>query len=114
MGEVLWGARSKGGDDMSELRYEQRDIFGVKMKSLPVPYKKVINNGCIIQSQDDELIKILDNNEVQQGRVIDWWLFKPGRTVLYAPNGKIYGCSEVYHNYIIVLNEIIDTEFLKV
>lgn len=94
---------------MSELRYEQRDIFGVKMKSLPVPYKKVINNGCFIETIDDELIKILDNNEVQQDKVIDWWLFKPGRTVLYAPNGKTYGCSAVYFNHTIVrLDEIIE------
>lgn len=39
------------------------NFFGIDMESKMIPYKKVVNNGIHIESQDYELLEALWRNE---------------------------------------------------
>ena len=97
-----------------EFRYEQRSFMGNSLRSMSAPFKRVVNNGCTISSQDEELLNELKYNEMHNNGIIDWHLFKQGETILYATNNKVYGCSYINgpKTYVELL-EIIDKEYLE-
>lgn len=75
------------------LSYEFREFYGVPLYAGWEPFRKVVNNGCTIETQSAELVRQLEENERRRdGEVIDWYLFKPGKTILTDNFGKKYGC----------------------
>lgn len=95
------------------MRYIQKEFFGIEMKSEMKPYKKVVNNGYTIMTRDESLIHDLAWNEIHHNGIIDWFLFRQGKTILISTNGKAYGCTLFAHNAVVELNEIINLDFLE-
>lgn len=100
-------------EDIPCLSYEERDFYDVDMKSEMKPYKKVVNNGYTIMTQDESLIRDLEWNEKYHNGIIDWFLFRVGKTVLFGTNGKVYGCTNFIHGSLVELTEFKNTDFLK-
>lgn len=95
------------------MSYMQHDFFGVPMKSDLKPYKKVVNNGYTIMTSDESLICDLEWNENHHNGIIDWFLFKIGKTILFSTNGKVYGCTEFGYGSFVKLTEFKNTDFLE-
>ena len=77
------------------------NFFGIDMESKMIPYKKVVNNGIHIESQDYELLEALWRNECDRtAEAIDQHLFKNGYSVLIDDNYNIYGCTTKTVGYV--------------
>ena len=100
-------------EDMPCMSYVQHDFFGVPMKSCLSSYKKIINNGYTIITSDESLIRDLEWNEKYQNGIIDWFLFKVGKTILFSTNGKVYGCTNFKYNSFVELTELENIDFLE-
>lgn len=75
------------------MKYEFKSTLGVNLYCGLKPYRKVVNNGCVIETQDELLIAQLEDDEIHRmSKPIDWWLFKPGKTVLTDNFGNQYAC----------------------
>ena len=94
------------------ISYMQKDFFGVPMKSEMKPYKKVINNGYTIMTQEESLIRDLEWNEKYHNGIIDWFLFRKGKTILFSTNDKVYGCTGFVYGSLVELTEFVNTDFL--
>ena len=99
-------------EDTPCMSYLQRDFFGVHMKSDLKPFKKVVNNGYTILTQDESLIRDLEWNEKYHNGIIDWFLFRQGKTILFSTNGKAYGCTCFSYGSFVELVEFKNTDFL--
>ena len=76
------------------MKYENGLFYGVDLCCSSFPYKKVINNGCTIETQDAELIRQLAEDERKRANApVDWWLFKVGKTVLIDNRGIRFLCT---------------------
>lgn len=97
-----------------EMSYEQIMFLGKRLNSESKTYKHVINTGYLISTKDEYLLNDLKWNEKYKNGIIDWDAFKEGKTVLFATNGRAYGCTHADHyNRVIQLNEIIDENFYE-
>ena len=99
-------------EEMPCMSYIQKDFFGIPMKSEMKPYKKVVNNGYTIITQDESLIRDLTFNEKYQNGIIDWFLFKPGKTILFDTLGRAFGCTSFAYGSFVEVVEFENTEFL--
>lgn len=74
------------------------------------PYKQVVNNGYYIHTQSDILIEQLNTNEYTRGsEVVDWFLFKGGKSVLIDNYNNAYLC-QVKTNYSVELGLLLLTD----
>ena len=89
------------------MNYKHEDTHGRKLRSIAAPFKSVVNNGYTISTQDSGLIEQLWENEIERGEVIDWFIFKVGKSVLIDDLGRKFACTMAVHNGIIELMEII-------
>lgn len=94
-----------GKENTPCLKYKQIEFYGVSLKSEMKPYKSVVNNGYTIWTQDEGLLRDLEMNENYGNGIIDWFLFKKGKTVLISSVGKIYGCTNFLYNSLVELTE---------
>lgn len=75
------------------MKYIQENTIGKPLQCLFRPYQRIVNNGCVIETQSEELLWQLHNDEVERdGRPIDWHLFKECETVLVDNHGRKYAC----------------------
>jgi len=75
------------------MKYEFRPTYGLSLYHGLEPYQKVVNNGCTIETQDVQLLAQLADDECRRTNPpIDWWLFKPGETVLTDNDGRQFAC----------------------
>lgn len=86
------------------MKYRLNDnFFGVGMECKSVPYKKVVNNGSYIETQDYALLEALNKNEGNRtADVIDWHLFRAGYSVLIDDDYNIYGCTVKTDGYVLL------------
>lgn len=102
------------------MKYRLNDnFFGIGMENKLIPYKKVINNGISIETQDYALLEALCKNESDRTtEVIDWHLFKEGYSVLIDDDYNIYGCMVKTDGYVqlnkLKLNHIQSTKDYKI
>lgn len=97
------------------LSYSFKPFLGRPLYAGSEPFQKVVNNGCIIETQSAELVRKLKENEAQRGvEVIDWYLFKPGKTILTDSDGPEYGCTMNNGGHWIQLVEIIKSDCREV
>lgn len=102
------------------MKYRLNDnFFGIGMENKLIPYKKVINNGISIETQDYALLEALCKNEsARTTEVIDWHLFKEGYSVLIDDDYNIYGCIVKTDGYVqlnkLKLNHIQSTKDYKI
>lgn len=84
------------------MKYRLNDnFFAIDMESKMIPYKRTVNNGTYIETQDYGLLKALWENECDRdSEVIDWHLFKGGYSVLIDDNYNIYGCRTKTDGYV--------------
>lgn len=84
------------------MKYRLSDNFiGVDMETKLIPYKRTVNNGSYIETQDYGLLKALWKNECDRtSEVIDWHLFRDGYSVLIDDNYNIYGCTTKTEGYV--------------
>jgi len=76
------------------VKYEFNPTWGLSLHHGSEPYRKVVNNGCIIETQDESLIKqLLDDETNRNSKPIDWWLFKVGETILTCNDGNHFACT---------------------
>lgn len=74
------------------------------------PYKETVNNGYYIQTQSDSLIEQLRKNEYDRnGEVVDWFLFRDGKSVLIDNYNNAYLCR-VKTNYSVELDLLLLTD----
>ena len=93
------------------LAYSFKPFWGRPLYTGSDPFQKVVNNGCIIETQSTELIrKLQENEELRGSEVIDWYLFKPGKTILTDSDGHEFGCTMNNNGSWIRLKEIIRNE----
>lgn len=91
------------------MRYEFKSTIGMSLYHGTAPYQKVVNNGCIIETQDNNLIAQLAEDEHKHaGHPVDWWLFKPGKTILTDNYGARFACVMNNDGWWIQLVKIID------
>jgi len=91
------------------LRYEFKPTLGLRLFHGFAPYKKVVNNGCVIETQDDQLVEQLEKDEADRiEEPIDWHLFKVGETILIDNFGNRFACSVNNNGQQIQLEKIID------
>ena len=90
------------------MKYEFKPTWGLPLYYGSKPYRKVINNGCTIETQDEILIEQLISNESRRSsQPIDWWLFKVGETILTDNLGRKFACSMNNNGKWIQLDRII-------
>ena len=84
------------------MKYRLNDNFyGIDMESKMIPYRKVVNNGIYIESQDYELLEAIHKNEYDRdSEVIDWHLFRACHSILIDDNYNIYGCTAKSEGYV--------------
>ena len=76
------------------MKYEFKSTLGVGLYCGLDSYQKVVNNGCTIETQDNNLIAQLVEDEWRRaGRPIDWHLFKAGGTILIDNYGNRFACT---------------------
>ena len=76
------------------MKYEFKSTLGQHLEPSMKPYQRVVNNGCTIEVQDESLLKQLyDDERNPDAPIIDWWLFKPGKTVLTDNFGRKFACN---------------------
>ena len=76
------------------MRYEFRSTLEVGLYHGWDPYQKVVKNGCTIETQDNNLIaQLIEDERNRNSRPIDWWLFKAGETVLIDNYGDRFACT---------------------
>lgn len=77
------------------------NILGIEFVSRLMPYRKTVNNTYTIESQDYRLLGLLNKKEHDRNsEVIDWFLFKPDKTILIDDFYNIYGCVEKTDGYV--------------
>lgn len=90
------------------LHYIHKSFFGKPLYAGTKPFQKVVNNGCTIETQSVDLIQQLQRNEMtRNSEVIDWWLFKPGATILFDNHGNQFGCTSNVDGQWITLVQIV-------
>lgn len=90
------------------LAYNNEGFLGRPLYAGLEPFRRVVNNGCEIETQDVDLIRQIRENEFARGsEVIDWHLFKPGRTILIDNMGRKFGCTRNVYGQWIELTEIV-------
>ena len=78
------------------------------MVSKWIPFRRTVNNGYTISTQDDDLLEQLDWDEINRMMPpIDWHLFRPGETILIDNIGRRFACT-VKTDYFVELQEIIE------
>ena len=84
------------------MKYRLNDnFFGIDMESKMIPYRRTVNNGIYIETQDYGLLKALWKNECDRtAAAIDWHLFRDGYSVLIDDNYNIYGCTTKTTGYV--------------
>ena len=76
------------------MKYKFEPTLGVPLYHGWDPYQKVVNNGCTIETQNVSLLAQLAADERDRTKApIDWWLFKPGETVLIDNYGNRFACT---------------------
>lgn len=76
------------------MKYEFKSTLGMGLYHGWAPYQKVVNNGCTIETQDNNLIaQLIEDERKRIGRPIDWYLFKAGGTVLIDDYGNRFACT---------------------
>ena len=91
------------------MKYIFEKTYGVALYHGCEPYQKVVNNGCTIETQDVSLLMQLAADECScTGISIDWWLFKPGGTVLIDNYGIRFACTMNNNRQWITLVKIIE------
>lgn len=76
------------------MKYEFKLTWGLLLHHGSEPFQKVVNNGCVIETQDENLIRQLINDENnRKSKPIDWWLFKVGETILSCDDENYFACT---------------------
>lgn len=76
------------------MKYEFKSTIGMGLYHGLEPYQKVVNNGFVIETQDNNLIvQLIEDERRRNSRPIDWWLFKAGKTVLIDNYGDCFACT---------------------
>lgn len=89
------------------VRCEFVDTTDLPVNACNKPYKQVINNGCVVETQSEELIRQLEVSDIQNdSNIIGWDLFRRNETILIDDNGKYYACTQVDPGKFVRLNEI--------
>lgn len=96
------------------MKYIQESFLGKPLFYASIPFMQTVNNGYIIYTQSADLIKQLQENEINGGEVIDWNLFKTGKTILVDNKGFKHGCIASAHNNSIELKELISRTHYRV
>jgi len=90
------------------MKYKFESTWGKPLYDGLVPYQKIVNNGCTIETQDNNLIAQLAEDELKRSAPpIDWHLFKVGETVLIDNYGDRFACTMNNNRQWIRLNKII-------
>lgn len=85
------------------MKYVQGNTVGKPLQCLFKPYQRIINNGCVIETQSEELLWQLYQDEVERdGEPIDWHLFKENKTVLIDNHGRKYACVRQSQGHVIL------------
>lgn len=100
-------------EDTPTMWYLQHDFFGIPMKSELKPFLKTVNNGYTIMAQDKSLIRDLEFNEKYHNGIIDWYLFREGKTILFDTCGRVFGCTNFIYNSLVEVVEFVNTDFLE-
>ena len=75
------------------MKYIHENTIGKPLQCLFKPYQRIVNNGCVIETQSEELLWQLYQNEKEgETQPIDWHLFKESGTVLIDNHGRRYAC----------------------
>lgn len=75
------------------MKYIQENTIGKPLECILRPYQRIVNNGCVIETQSEGLLWQLHKDEVERdGRPIDWHLFRESETVLVDNHGRKYAC----------------------
>lgn len=91
------------------MKYVCEPFWGKNQHVPMTPYMKTVNNGYAIKTQNADLIKQLQENEInREPDVIDWHLFKVGETVLIDNNGNKFGCAEMVPGGHVTLNLLLE------
>lgn len=92
------------------MKYELESTLGAPLYYGYEPYLKVVNNGCIIETQDNLLIaQLAEDEQNRQAPPIDWYLFKVGRAVLTDNYGNRFACTMNNNGQWIRMDKLIDT-----
>lgn len=76
------------------MKYIFEQTYGLPLYHGWEPYQKVVNNGCVIETQDNNLIaQLVEDERNRNSRPIDWHLFKAGKTVLVDNYGVRFACT---------------------
>ena len=91
------------------MKYLSSSTWGKSLECSMKPYKKVINNGCTIETQDEHLLQQLAEDEKNRiSNPINWWLFKVGETVLIDNRNVKYACTMNNNGHWIRLDRIME------
>lgn len=76
------------------MKYKFENIYGKPLSNSLRVFKKVINNGWVIETDDEALFDQLEADEKDRtGEPIDWHIFKDGETVLIDNIGRNFACT---------------------
>lgn len=79
--------------ERESMKYIQESTLGKPLQCILRPYQRIVNNGCVIETQSEELLWQLHKDEVERETApIDWHLFKESETVLIDNHGRKYAC----------------------
>lgn len=84
------------------MKYVQENTIGKPFQCHFNPYQRVVNNGWSIETQSEELLWQLSQNEndCSSKEVIDWFLFKENQTVLIDNHGRKFACNKKSDGYV--------------
>jgi len=90
------------------MKYQKSLTYGMSLECSLRPYKKVTNNGYIIETQDECLIQqLIEDDKQRTATPIDWQMFKVGETILIDNRGIMYACTMNNNRQWIRLDKII-------
>jgi Rad3-related DNA helicase len=83
------------------MKYIKENTIGKPLSTIFTPYQGIVNNGCIIETQSEDLLWQLSQDEIKrEEEPIDWHLFKEGEAVLIDNHGRKFACTHQRQGYV--------------
>lgn len=83
------------------MKYVQENTIGKPLQCHFRPHQRLVNNGWVIETQSEDLLwQLIQNENDHSKETIDWFLFKEGESVLIDNHGRKFACMKKSHGYI--------------